>query len=816
MNDAVLLTFYDLKRLIKRLSTPLKYIGLILFCLTLGYYLCKRPQYLARATFKHVNKQADISGISKELFKDLAWSTPQSPIFSVMHSNQVLKGVIDKLAMQICVQEELSLKKMARRALDNISNEFSKTAQAPDSFLFRHASFEGEKKLKFYLQPLDATSYQILSAKKEVIAVGKLGSPLLLPQCHFTLLSFPKAVEMEKVYSLHVHPWVCMVEKVKRQFEVRTHKIEKNVFYLYFKHPDRLLAAEFLNSVMQSYQEYYQRENEEICQLQVAYLEKRQKELIKEFDSALTEHVHHLENMITEDGCVGFSNQLNALIDPQNAFNDKLFDVDLELKRLESIYANRSNDFHELNLKERLDKAVLQCELEEKRLSEHSLSSSDEKMMPIDDVLTLESAKTLYVQYSEKKDGYEAQLKERIFLRDQLNTPNFELSSLSTFLTDPVSLSLAQNASALALKLRDGENRTTREQERLKEELDMQKRFLYQHLSHMIELGELQINLLTHKISALQLQTHHLLEAEKHLLREKIQEFKTKMVSLPEKWHQEQLLSLKKEMSARILGAMTQLVETKKLNEKLYHATSRQLDYSYPPLRPLPPRLFLHAILVSFTICFVYYLCALCRLLCIGLPVSPANLKQAGYFACGMLTSKCHLSLQTVEKNDKETIRTLSQFIESDTTPCCVALIHGKNPNPAHALSELLFLSGKKVLTLYSEKGFDLKTLVNKEVAKIPIQQGPTHDELAFTPLDNPQLLHHPTFTTLMHELKSEYDVILLCSNKEPKSNASHLFMPYVDKMIILTQDESHEDLEPYRTWAKAKNGARLAFACFD
>lgn len=809
MNDSILITFFDLLRLAKRLLGVFKYSASLLFCLALCYFLCQKPQYIASATFKHLTKQSDTSAMPKEVFKELSMAvSTQVPIFSVMHSNRVLKGVVEKLGMQIKVKEEWTLGRAWNRALDSLINELGRKPSDPDTFVFRQVLFEGEKALRFFLQPLDGHSYRIFNAKREAIAVGTLGTPLLLPECHFTLLSFPKTVERQKLYLLTVQPWVSAIDGIKRQFEIREHKIEKNVFYLYYKHHDRKLAAEFLNSVMESYQDYFHKENEEICQVQVAYLEKRQKELIREFDAALREHVTYLENTIAESGCVGFSNALSALVDPQNAFNAKLFDVDLELKRIESLYAHRMATPPHIELKTKLDESLLQCDLEEKRFAKHAVSSTHSP----DDVLTLESAKALYVQYSEKKDACEAQFKQHMFLRDQLNDPDFELSSLATFLTDPVSLSLVQNGSTLALKLRDGENRTTREQERLKEELDLQKNFLRQHLSHMIELEQIQIDLLTHKIFALQLQTRHLLDAEKQLLHEKIEEFKQKMSSLPEKWHREHLLSLKKDLGARVLSSMTQLVETKNLNQKLYQAASKQLDLAHPPLKPIAPRITLHALLVAFAGCFVHYLCALCRLLCVGLPVSSLQLKHLGLFSAGTLTRLCHLPLHALASGDLETVRGLAHFISSLAAHSCVALLHGKNPACAHALGEMLSYTGKKILTVQQgvDQGWDLGAYLRKEIDEIPI----IHNRLVLAPLQSPELLQHPDFQTLLENWKAQYDHVIVCSDLELKSNASHLFFQYADGVILVTHNESYEDLEPYRRWADTKG--RLAFACFE
>src|ERR1700733_16295549 len=98
MNDSILITFYDLKRLAKRLFCTFKYTASLLFCMALCYCLCQKPHYIAHATFKHLSKQTDSSALPKEFFKELSMAVgPQSPIFSVMHSNRVLKGVIEKL-----------------------------------------------------------------------------------------------------------------------------------------------------------------------------------------------------------------------------------------------------------------------------------------------------------------------------------------------------------------------------------------------------------------------------------------------------------------------------------------------------------------------------------------------------------------------------------------------------------------------------------------------------------------------------------------------------------------------------------------------
>jgi hypothetical protein len=465
----------------------------------------------------------------------------------------------------------------------------------------------------------------------------------------------------------------------------------------------------------------------------------------------------------------------------------------------------------------------MDCELEEKRLS---ILDAGNEIDTLDcDALTLQSAKTLYLQYTEKKDLSEAQLRERIFLRERLDDPDFELSSLSTFLTDPVSVSLAQHASDIALKIKDPENRTIREQERLKEELHTQKRFLHQHLTHMIELEKLQLKLLSHKIDSLQLQTRNLLDAEKHLIQEKITELNQKMSTLPEKWHRENLLLLKKELGSRIIGSMTQLVETKNLNQKLYQVSSKHLDLSVPPLRPQPPHLFIYSLLIAFIGCFSYYTYRLCAQLIKGFPVSHANLRYSGLSSYGVLSPRSGNALSQLEDADLTTLRGIAHFTCSLPPKSCIALLDGNNPDYSPSLAELLSFSGKKVLLIHylfdqndQEISPGLFSYLQGREKEIPIQHHARYDELPSggSWRHAADMLAHPAFSRLIFELKQQYDILLIESNAPVDCNEAHAFTQIADALVIAVRDESQDDLLAYREWAEIKQSPSLAFVCFN
>lgn len=850
-SDSILITSYDLKRLAFRLVPHLKRIAIVLFCLTFFFLIFKQPEYLAKASFKHLDKQNDYSPFAKEIFKELSFSSQSAAIYSVMHSNRVLKSTIEELGMHVIADSSFH---PVRRALENLKSEWGRKPKDLDLFCFRYVSFEEEKPFRFYVRALTLKTFEILNPFKQVIGLGELGQSVILPECTFTLTAFPQSIQLKKIYGFTIIPWLISADQVRKAFEIRSHKLDKNVFTLYFKHADRKLAAQFLNQVMHWYQEYYRKENEEICETQVAYLEKRQDELIRQFDSALKEHVTYLKNNVTESGCIGFSNELDILATPQDLFNSKLFDVDLELKRLESLYTEPSFATDDLQSekhmrhptdvqlsihRENLQATITAHELDHKRLSlSHDALNSESPLTPLTtslsschditypfndpemldcDALTLQSAKALYLQYTEKKDLSEAQLRERTFLRERLNDPDFEISSLSTFLPDPVTVSLAQHASDIALKIKDPENRTTREQERLKEELDTQKRFLHQHLTHMIELEKLQLTLLSHKIHSLQLQTRNLLDAEKHLLQEKIAELNQKMSTLPEKWHRENLLLLKKELGSRIIGSMTQLVETKNLNQKLYQVSSKHLDLAVPPLKPLPPHLITYSLAIAFLGCFAYYTYRLCKLFLTGFPVSHANLKYLGFSSFGILSPFTAKPFHQLQSTDVTTLKSLVHFITSLPAHSLVIVLNGKNPDFSAHVAQLLSFADKKILLTHYLCQDTAGTHVTSDGQEGQIDHLICHlahyDAMT---VRNADQLAHPALWKRTDALKQQYDTILLQSNAQINSIEARLLIQNADAVVVAVQDESQEDLFSYRAWAEKSQNTRLAIVCFD
>ena len=112
-------------------------------------------------------------------------------------------------------------------------------------------------------------------------------------------------------------------------------KQDKNILSLSYAHPDRHTAARFLNVMMASYHDYLKKENDELASAQLAYLDKRQAELTSSLDRVLDEQSNYMKENLGRDGFVGLKEEVEMLAIPKQAYTSKLFDLEVEEKRLE-------------------------------------------------------------------------------------------------------------------------------------------------------------------------------------------------------------------------------------------------------------------------------------------------------------------------------------------------------------------------------------------------------------------------------------------------------------------------------------------------
>ncbi len=838
--DQILFTFSDMKRLYLRHSRNIKKIAWITSVVIFLFLLLSAPKYKTEATFKQSSRQKDVSMQMKEMFQQFMDLPVESGTIAVMQSHEVIKGVVEKLGLQASCRSDFFLVSLFQRIWNNLRSEFGGSISDPDGFVFSDVSYSGERPLNMFLVPTAHSSYQIYDLNKTLIAQGKLGEEISFNNGKLRLKSVKKNIALNKFYSLTLQPMVKTVDSLRKSLKIHPHKLDKAILQLAFTSRNRLVGAQFLNELMQSYQNFLKRENDDVCKNQLQYLHQRQEELTTYYDKALSEHSAYLNENLSHNGFIGFAQEIETLSAPKNFYTSKLFNVDLELKRLCD-----SKDFNkqQMALEQNKKKAVPLLPQQRKE-AQDQLENCEYEFLSLETTLKAEKtpqsqkmeqaalllqgefsglspdiAQGLLVEYTRQRDALQAQVRELVFLTEQLGRPDFEMSSLGGIIDDPVTKDIGNKASVIALQLKDENNRSIREQERLIEALQTQKSFLSHYLQQTIELKMLRVKLLKDKIHSLQMATLSLLQTEKDLLKNKLQDLNRKMGDLPEKWRRESLLMLKKEMGAVMLEGVSQLVETKSLGQHTFQISSRPLDRAIPALKPKSPGILIVVFLSALLSATVYYFFIFAKALFKGLPASDAILKLAGFPVSGKVTPFCNALLSQVGQGDLETLRHLVEFLGSgNSTALC---IKGKYADITSPLAELLSMRGKKVIVvqcgsqvLHADQVPGLWQYLQGQVDEIPLRRHLNYDYLPAggTSVHFPEILCSSKFETLLSKLQGDYDVVLVCSHADPAKIEAFSLLKLADTAIVTHQMESKEDLQVYNTWAEQKEGRRVTF----
>jgi len=777
--DQLLFTFYDLRRLFLRHRAQLKKIALLcaagVFCLL----LLQEPVYEFEATFKQSAKQSEIGPHMKEMkemFQQFVAMGSDSGTVATMQSSAVVRGVVEELGMQVSCDKRFVAFAAARRIWRNVCAELGASLSDPDRFGFSNVVYSGERPLKMFIQLLDVGTYQLFDQHKQLVGQGKLGEAVGFSSGHLTLSHIPAYAKVNHFYSLVVSPWEKTVRSLKKRLTIAPLKLDKTILKLTFTSADRFLGAEFLNRLMGGYQTYLKQENDALCEKQIAHLQKRQDELMDYYGKALVEHAAYLKENLVKNGFIGFDQEIETLSAPKNFYTSKLFDVDLDLKRLHVLHPPKQGEgeFAGLNLA---------------------------------------TAQSTLVEYTKQRDGVQAQVMEISFLKEQITKPDFEMSSLGGVFEDSVIRELINKSSAIVLQLKDENNRSAREQERLQEALQTHKHFLSHYLLQTGEMKKLRLKLLDDKIASLQQTTLTLLESEKALLKVKLQELNTKMGDLPEKWSRESLLTLQKELGATMLEGVAQLVEAKNLSQQIFQISSKPLDLAFSPLKPKAPNLLLTALLTALGATFGSYFLILCRALYKGLPVSDAILKLSGFPVSGKLSSYCNTPLAQIQQQDLETLRRCASVILSGPREARVAVcIGGQYPDYSQALAELLAMQGARVLLIQctldkivpSQQIPGFMQYLRQEVLDLPLQREATYDLLfsGGTSRHAAEILCGAQFQSLLSQVKEQYDVILLYSSCDAAKAEGSALLKLADRALVTVQQEKKEELEVYLSWA--------------
>ena len=319
---------------------------------------------------------------------------------------------------------------------------------------------------------------------------------------------------------------------------------------------------------------------------------------------------------------------MDLLIQNQENYAQKLLNINLELSRLANV-KKQGTAYYDRSGTETGDNLVINGILNEIRTLEHqreTLKTSTAKKIPIDPLmetefanLDLPTANHLYSEQCKGMNYLEGECRQQQFVLEQLDQPQFEITSLSTVNEDRVSNDIIARAIQIELMLKDQNNRTTRELERLQEELEQQKKFLSSHVqeSHRIlqerkkytaqkiqSLQTISLDLIEKKILLLNKQLSQYVEdriktltQEKNTLKTQQVIIQKEMQKLPSKWAAQKMVEQQLITNQAIAKELASMMESKMASAQIELSQSGPLDYAYSPILKHRPHLILFTML---------------------------------------------------------------------------------------------------------------------------------------------------------------------------------------------------------------------------
>lgn len=453
--------------------------------------------------------------------------------------------------------------------------------------------------------------------------------------------------------------------------------------------------------------------------------------------------------------------------------------------------------------------------------------------------INLNIAQELYITYNRDLSHVESQSTQHEFILSQLNEPNFEYSSLSTILVDPLSLEAISRTSNLILALKDQDNRSAKEQERLNADLQIQKSFLKTHIQQSLSLLSLRESFLKEKIQRLQSVNLSLIQQqisilenqikeyitgtlenlnqEKQLIEKNLAELRIEMSSFPQKWAAEQLIDQQMEINKSLVEEISKLVESKNISNNLEKLQSSPVDRAIAPIHPKSPRLLLLTLMGATLGAFLSFFWILGKSVAQGVQASGDNLQAAGLNVCGFISRNYQ---EPIEKDppldsDLATLRRLMTFISTQNNSKelknTLLLLEGKGPRYAAPLAELLALKGLKVLIL--ELHFDEVQNVNN-LGVLQYLEGKLEEPtiLHFSSYDKimaggvcryaNELISSQRFKELLAFLTKQYDWVIVSSSANAKSAGAENLATFFPYTAISISDESVHDLKSWIRYA--------------
>jgi hypothetical protein len=447
------------------------------------------------------------------------------------------------------------------------------------------------------------------------------------------------------------------------------------------------------------------------------------------------------------------------------------------------------------------------------KLKEQSLVEGNfyiEKLPQEFSSLDLVSAQGLSQEYCCKLDQIELKRRQIKRVIDAMKDNSFEMSSLTEWFNDAISIQLLKKASDLRYRDYDRGNYNDKDIRKSSTELAVIKSFFEKRLEEVYELNGLDKELLDEKIIFLKevmldrinqkisllkeaAQSYLVglkqnLNGEKELLEEKLKDLQDKMKDIPQRWRKEKLLNLKAEMSLAMMKSMTEVIEAKSVSHNLTYIGSKPLLQAIAPLSPSFIDIKLYSLLFALFSGFCTFIFYAIYEIFKGIPLSLEYLSVLQYPTCG------HLKL-----NFLNSMRMVMRRITHQVVVC----YRRKGVNYIDDLLLQFSRKDKKLLVIEVNKdGKDEEFMryLKKDIKSLPIDDVGGVDKIF---LNNDTILS-PAFKTALLMLKDKYDLLLIVADINA-ANEGEDYLDIAEQAVFVLKEEKKHDLSYFFEWADDK-----------
>ncbi|MCB1114427.1 MAG: hypothetical protein KDK62_06695 [Chlamydiia bacterium] len=743
------LTLSDFKVMLKRKKGKLLFCTLVTAFLFFSWGVTRDIRYKSEASFRD---KGQASGMKESMHQILLSGSDKedSETISGLTSYRLAEKLIKREGLQLEVEHKKSLYQTIQ---DNLRVELAyflkeKTPSLPERkkrIQGAGVDYRGEAYLTKELTFLDDETFLV-----EGEGEGKLGEVFFGDGYYFILKEDPDLYPellAGRAFQIKLHPLKPLMKDVKESIVAKSDQDDSSLVKVNFLHPDRRESARLLNSLLFLYHDFLEEERDKVNEAQLSYLEEREKGLSSVLDEAIKAHAKRVEGDVALSGFTDARREMEFLEAQLIQTNEKLNQLTLDQKRLQKILEEGVSSY-DSKAPGQSDAPIINEMLGKIREYKHLSESLASELGAFGDIgehewqgVSVQAMQELYLKLIREKEENNQFEKQLGSLLNNFDLEDFEMTSLTSYLADPISQEKIMKASKLSHDLKDKESRTHKELLRLKEELEIEKAILKSHLKETKRLAQVRQNLLAEKHLQMQKALYLMAEKERRsqknqlegylkeriqdlkqdrlVLEEKADALKTSLLKMPQKWIEEERLNQRMDQNRRLLENLASMVETKNISKNLELVQSAPLDFAYPPLHPKSPRLLLLGFLGGFMGLFLSSSYFLTRGILKETPITLKNLVANGFSA----------------KNHPK--RALGMFSSDLKVIACL------NPK-AFSLSDLLKSQGEKVFVIelgeYPED--DYKLLSPMEISK--------------------NTANHPKFKALLEELKPRFDRIVI------------------------------------------------------